>query len=155
MRVVWQQIFFFAFFLPFSARCARYIQHTFPHSLVKRRMIRFRFHGYANSKEDVSAGNSFGNITSILVLFFLLLLRIETTVPRTGRSLIHRVIPRDRLLTAWFIQRILELQVDLHLVEFVRPLIRFSNHVFVKSVAFSRFFDFLNVFYRITSFDIF
>jgi len=43
-------------------------------------MIRFRFHGYVSSKEDVFVGN-FGNITSILVLFLHLLSKIENTVP--------------------------------------------------------------------------
>lgn len=50
-------------------------------SLVKRR-IRFRFHRYTSSKEDISVGYIFGTITSILALFFLLLSRIENTIPK-------------------------------------------------------------------------
>lgn len=72
--------YFFALF-PSVIRKVRPIYSTCfsSHSLVKRRMIRFRFHGYASSKEDIFVG-SFGNITSILVLLLHLLSKIENIV---------------------------------------------------------------------------
>lgn len=135
-----------------SRKVRRYIQRAFFRvRSYKRRNIRV-FQGEYHLRRVTSWGILLRSSLSPPSVVFFLCWGYKIRVSSGWTSLIRRVISCDRLLTAWFIPRILALQVDLHLVEFVRALIPSSDHVSVKNPRrlivyahksdFSEFFEF-------------